>query len=310
MPASGRCASSRSEYIGRFAPSPTGPLHFGSLTTALASFLRAKSQRGRWLVRMEDLDRPREVAGAGDQILRTLEALGLEWDGNVMYQSRRQEAYDAALQQLRNLGWAYACGCTRREIAAAQPNGKIAEPVYPGTCRQGLPPGRAVRAWRVLTTAEPIHFEDLVQGNHSQVLERQCGDFVIRRADRLFAYQLAVVVDDAAQAVTEVVRGCDLLHSTARQIHLQRLLALPTPDYLHLPVATDAAGNKLSKQTGAAPIDPHQGGAALYAALKFLGQRPPQEMRRAAPAEVLCWAAEHWDLDLVPRQASRPAQTG
>lgn len=310
MPASGRSLSSRSEYIGRFAPSPTGPLHFGSLIAALASFLRAKSQQGRWLVRMEDLDRPREVAGAADHILRTLEALGLEWDGEVMYQSRHQVAYEAALQKLRNLGWAYPCGCTRSEIAAAQPDGTNNELVYPGTCRQGLLPGRAARAWRVRTTAEPIHFEDLLQGVQSQVLQRLCGDFVIRRADRLFAYQLAVVVDDAEQAITEVVRGCDLLDSTARQIHLQRLLALPTPDYLHLPVATDVAGNKLSKQTGAAPVDPRQGGAVLVAALQFLGQRPPQEMGRASPAEVLRWAAEHWRLSSVPRQRNGPAQTG
>ena len=310
MPVSGRSQSSRSEYIGRFAPSPTGPLHFGSLIAALASFLRARSRQGRWLVRMEDLDRPREVAGAADHILRTLEALGLEWDGEVMYQSRRQEAYEAALQKLLNLRWAYPCGCTRQEIAAAQPDGANDELVYPGTCRQGLLPGRAARAWRVRTTAAPIHFEDLLQGAQSQVVERLCGDFVIRRADRLFAYQLAVVVDDAEQAITEVVRGCDLLDSTARQIHLQRLLALPTPDYLHLPVATDAAGSKLSKQTGAAPVDPRHGGAALYAALKFLGQWPPEELGRAAPPEVLRWAAEHWRLDRVPRQRSGPAQTG
>lgn len=306
MSAPGRPVSEPSTYRGRFAPSPTGPLHFGSLVTALASYLRATREGGAWLVRIEDLDPPREVAGASDDILRTLEALGLEWDGEVVFQSRREAAYEAALQQLRERGFAYPCGCTRREVAAAQAEDKRSELVYPGTCRGGLAPGRKPRIWRVRTGAEPVHFRDLLQGPQSQVLAQACGDFVVRRADRLFAYQLAVVVDDAEQGITEVVRGCDLLESTARQIHLQRLLGLPTPAYLHLPLAMGPAGTKLSKQTGAAPIDRRQGGAALHAALAFLGQQPPPALHGASPAEVLAWGREQWDLARIPRLPGCP----
>ena len=194
MSVSGSESSSGPSYRGRFAPSPTGPLHFGSLITALASFLRARSQQGVWLVRMEDLDPPREMPGAADEILRTLEALELHWDETVRYQSSRHEAYEAALAQLREQGLAYACGCTRSEIAAAQHGDQPGEePVYPGTCRSGLAPGREPRAWRVLTHGEPIHFDDLLQGPQRHVLEQICGDFVVRRADQFFAYQLAVV---------------------------------------------------------------------------------------------------------------------
>lgn len=303
MPAADQQKSSCPIYRGRFAPSPTGPLHFGSLVTALASYLRAKSQGGSWLVRIEDLDPPREMAGARAHILHTLEALELHWDEMVLYQSDRRDAYEAALAQLRERGSAYPCACSRSEILAAQlPDSAAAEPVYPGTCRGGLPSGRAPRAWRVLTTAEPIHFDDRLQGRQSQSLDQVCGDFVIRRADQLFAYQLAVVVDDADQGVTEVVRGCDLLDSTARQIHLQRLLHLPTPRYLHLPLALEPGGQKLSKQTGAPPVDRRKAGAALYDALAFLGQQPPSALRRDSAGQVLQWAEAHWNLDAVPRQ--------
>src|SRR5439155_8369804 len=254
-------------YTGRFAPSPTGPLHMGSLIAALASWLDARAAGGQWLVRIEDLDRPRAVPGAADEILRALERLGLHWDGEVVYQSRRDALYSAALDKLR--AHTYWCSCTRREIAdsslALATDGAH---IYPGTCRARKAPGG--RALRIRTDKEEIRFRDRLQGAQSQVLERDIGDFVLYRADGLFAYQLAVVVDDAAQGITDVVRGADLLDSTPRQIHLQQLLALPTPRYLHVPVALDTAGGKLSKQTAAAPIETDP--CALRRALAFLGQ--------------------------------------
>ncbi len=261
-------------YRGRFAPSPTGPLHFGSLVAALASFLQAKAQGGEWLVRIEDIDPPREVAGAADDILRTLEALGFEWDGEIVYQSRRTEAYRAALDQLLIANALYGCACTRKEIADSSVAG-IEGPVYPGTCRAGLAPGRSARALRVRTAGALIEFNDRWQGAIRRDLETEFGYFVVRRADGLFAYQLAVTVDDAAQGITEVVRGADLLESTPRQIHLQRLLDLATPGYAHLPVAVNAAGEKLSKQTAAGAVDTKNPLPVLLRALAFLGQAPP-----------------------------------
>jgi glutamyl-Q tRNA(Asp) synthetase len=272
-------------YTGRFAPSPTGPLHMGSLIAAVASWLDARAARGRWLVRMEDLDRPRCVPGAADAILRTLERLGLHWDGEVMFQSQRLERYRVALEGLR--AHTYWCGCTRREIADSS-LGLAADGahIYPGTCRARTP--RERRALRVRTTPEPIAFIDRLQGRGEQVLERDIGDFVLQRADGQFAYQLAVVVDDAEQGVTDVVRGADLLDSTPRQIYLQRLLGYATPRYLHVPVALDNAGEKLSKQTGAAPVeaDPH----ALARALRFLGQ---------PDSATLAQALREWNPQLI-----------
>ena len=274
-------------YTGRFAPSPTGPLHMGSLIAAAASWLDARAAGGRWLVRIEDLDRARCMPGAADAILRTLERLGLQWDGEVLYQSRRLERYRAAFAELAS--HTYWCGCTRREIADSS-LGLAADGahIYPGTCRASTARKRALR---VRTTMEPIAFVDRVQGRCEQVLERDIGDFVLYRADGLFAYQLAVVVDDAAQGITDVVRGADLLDSTPRQIYLQRLLGLPTPRYLHVPVALDAAGEKLSKQSAAAPIeaDAH----ALRQALRFLGQA-----EAATPQEAL----ERWKPQLISRR--------
>src|ERR671937_1821480 len=275
-------------YIGRFAPSPSGPLHMGSLIAAAASWLDARAAGGRWLVRIEDLDRARCMPGAADAILRTLERLGLHWDGEVLYQSRRLERYRAALAELAS--HTYWCGCTRREIADSS-LGLAADGahIYPGTCRARPPRDR--RALRVGTTEAAIGFVDRVQGRHEQALSRDIGDFVLYRADGLFAYQLAVVVDDAEQGVTDVVRGADLLDSTPRQIYLQRLLGLPTPRYLHVPVALDAAGEKLSKQTPAAPIeaDPQ----ALRRALGFLGQ--PE-------AATLKEALQRWNPQLISRR--------
>ncbi len=294
-------------YRGRFAPSPTGLLHFGSLVAALAGWLDARAAKGEWLVRIEDLDQPRTQPGAADAILRTLEALGLEWDGEVLYQSTRGEHYQAALEALRRAGDLYPCACTRTEISHSTtrlaPDGA---PVYPGTCRSGLA-GRAARALRVRTHAMEIGFEDRVQGRVAQVLEREIGDFVLWRADGLYAYQLAVVVDDGEQGITDIVRGADLLDSTTRQIHLQHLLRCPTPRYAHVPVALDAEGRKLSKQTGARAIDPAAAVRALARALSFLGCSPPDDLSEAtAPAALLDWARRAWSADRVPRQRGLP----
>jgi len=290
-------------YVGRFAPSPTGPLHFGSLVAALASWLDARVAGGRWLLRMEDLDKPREQPGAADTILRQLEALGLTWDGPVMVQSRRDARYRAALHRLAREGVTYACGCTRREIADSA-LGIDGAHIYPGSCRQGLPPGKVARTIRVRTNPEPIRFFDRVQGECLQNIEREVGDFVVLRADGLFAYQLAVVVDDADQQITDIVRGADLIDSSARQILLQRQLGLATPRYAHVPVAVTAGGEKLSKQTGAAPIDAARGAVAIARALLFLGHPPPLDL---SPRELLSWALAHWDIRCVPRLRAQPA---
>ncbi len=295
-----------SSYRGRFAPSPTGPLHFGSLLAALGSCLSARTLGGRWLVRMEDLDRQREQAGAADAILRTLEAFGFEWDGPVMCQSERSDAYERALERLGARGALFPCACTRKELSdsALVLEG---ERVYPGTCRSGLPPGRSARALRVRVPDEVVSFDDAVQGTTSQNLLREVGDFVVRRADGLFAYQLAVVVDDAEQGITDVVRGADLLASTPRQIFLQRLLGFETPRYAHLPAAVNASGEKLSKQTLARPLDAARAPALITAALELLGQHPPDALRRADLREVWSWSLARWNLDQVPGQRTLPA---
>ncbi|QNM94976.1 tRNA glutamyl-Q(34) synthetase GluQRS [Chitinimonas koreensis] len=288
-------------YVGRFAPSPTGPLHHGSLLAAVGSYLEARAAGGRWLLRIEDLDPPREMPGAACGILRTLEAYGFEWDGEVVYQSRRLDHYRAALDRLVAAGLAYPCACTRREIADSSLRG-IDGPVYPGTCRAGLAAGRAPRAWRLRVGEGETGFLDAVQGWQSQVLARDLGDFVLLRADGYFAYQLAVVVDDALQGVSHVVRGADLLDSTPRQIYLQQALGSPLPGYAHLPVLTNAAGEKLSKQTRAPALEIERAGLELWQALTILGQQPPAGLRGAAPAEVWRWAFAHWRLGVVPRQ--------
>src|SRR6266571_392501 len=276
-------------YAGRFAPSPTGPLHFGSLVAALASWLDARAAGGRWLVRIEDLDSPREQPGAADDMLRTLERVGLYWDGGVIFQRERTTLYRKSLENLRE--FTYWCGCTRREVADSS-LGLAADgaQIYPSTCRNGLPPGRPPRALR-LKVSGSIDFIDRVQGPQRQNLESDVGDFVLLRADGQFAYQLAVVVDDAAQGVTDVVRGADLLDSTARQIFLQRLLELPTPRYLHMPAAVNAAGEKLSKQTGAQPLDLSQPVRELRRALRFLGQRESTSLEEAV---------RNWNPALIP----------
>ncbi len=288
-------------YVGRFAPSPTGPLHFGSLVAALASWLDARAAGGRWLLRMEDLDRPRCVAGAADTLLRQLEAYGLHWDSTVVYQSTRDDAYAAALDALISQDLAYPCACTRARLAQAPRNAE-GEIVYPGTCRNGLPAGAAARAWRLRVPPGTVAFHDRIHGDLGQDVAREVGDFIVRRADHLFAYQLAVVVDDAWQGVSHVVRGADLLWNTPRQIVLQTLLGLATPAYAHVPLITNAAGQKLSKQT-LAPALPLSGQSRVLAqALAALGHPPPGELAGAAPAELLAWASGQWQIERVPMQ--------
>ena len=281
-------------YKGRFAPSPTGPLHFGSLLAALGSFLEARAHAGQWLLRIEDLDPPREQAGAADAILRSLDRHGLHWDAAVVYQHSRLEAYAAAAAKLSAEGWAYPCACSRREVADSGLSG-LEGAVYPGTCRQGFPAGKSARALRIrVPDDEKFGFEDTLQGAVRQHLAREIGDFVIRRADGYFAYQLAVVIDDAHQGITHVVRGADLLLSTPRQIYLQRRLRLPTPFYMHLPVAVNACGEKLSKQTAATPLNDSRAAVTLVRALEFLRQSPPSELRRSSPPEIVSWAVSNW----------------
>lgn len=261
---------------GRFAPSPTGPLHFGSLIAALASYCDARAHGGEWVLRIEDVDEPRSRSGAEDAILRTLSRYGFVWDGPVERQSARTASYEAALSTLIDKGHAYPCVCTRRELDTA-PLAAGGERVYPGTCRDGIARDRAdrrQRAWRVRVGDATIAYADRLQGPQSQELRREVGDFVVKRADGLFAYQLAVVVDDAQQAITDVVRGGDLLSSTPRQIHLQRLLGAFTPTYLHIPVAINGAGEKLSKQTRALAL-PDDSLPVLLAAWRFLDQPGP-----------------------------------
>lgn len=293
------------KYRGRFAPSPSGPLHFGSLVAAVGSYLEARSRGGQWLVRMEDPDPPRVVSGAADAILRALDACRMLWDGAVVRQSERSEAYHSALHQLRGRGMVYPCACSRREIADSAVMG-IEGYVYRGDCRRGLPPGKRARTQRVDTRGATTVFDDAVQGRMEHDLEQEIGDFVLYRADRVYAYQLAVVIDDAEQNITDIVRGADLLASTPRQIHLQRLLGLATPRYVHLPVAVNEDGEKLSKQTLAAPFDPAQPLPALLAALEFLGQRPPADLRHASLTAFWDWALKNWDLARVPRVRTAP----
>jgi glutamyl-Q tRNA(Asp) synthetase len=290
-------------YRGRFAPSPTGPLHFGSLVTALASYLDAKHNQGKWLVRIEDIDVPRTIPGAAEDILQTLERFGLQSDEPVLYQSLRASHYEAALQTLKLSGAAYPCTCSRKEILQHEFESRI----YRGRCRNGVKADRRARAWRIRTDHRTelthpslagehlIQYIDALQGSVQQYLEKEVGDFVVRRADGLIAYQLAVVVDDHLQGITHVVRGADLLTSTPRQIYLQQLLGYSTPVYMHLPLAVDAQGRKLSKQTLAAPVDSRQPVATLLRVLDFLRQNPPAELAGNGLIPVLEWAGSNWN---------------
>jgi glutamyl-Q tRNA(Asp) synthetase len=296
-------------YRGRFAPSPTGPLHFGSLLAAAGSWLDARAAGGEWLLRIEDLDPPREPPGAAAEILHTLEAFGLVWDGPVTFQSRRLAYYEAALEALSGAGWAYPCTCSRKQIELAnQRLGRASARVYPGTCRSRTDgPARRTRIVRVQTPSESIGIQDRLQGAFSQQLQQEVGDFVLRRREGYIAYQLAVVVDDCLQGVTDVVRGTDLLDSTPRQVWLQRLLGYPSPRYLHLPVVALRDGRKLSKQTGAAAVGCRHAGESAWRVLACLRQAPPDELRGAPPAEVWAWGVRHWQPHQLAGVRSIPA---
>lgn len=288
-------------YRGRYAPSPTGPLHFGSVVAAVASYADARAHAGLWMVRIDDLDRPRVVPGAADGILRTLEALGMHWDGEVVYQSRRLPAYHAALHALRARGAIYPCRCSRTDIAGAALRG-IEGFVYPGTCRAGNS-GRA-RAWRFNTRHAQVVFDDAIQGQFVQNVEDEIGDFVLYRQDGTYAYHLATAVDDAEQGITDIVRGADLLGSTPRQILLQRALGLRSPRYAHVPVVVNERGEKLSKQTHAPAVTASHACDALLAALKFLGQRIPRDAAGMWCEEVWRWAVPRWRVQDIPHARS------
>jgi len=291
-------------YIGRFAPSPTGPLHFGSLLAAVASFLEARRHGGQWLLRVEDIDPPRSQPGATNEILDALERYGFEWDGPVSYQSASREAHEHAIELLLDAGKAYRCSCSRRDLAAA-PRGALGI-IYPGTCRAGC--SSVEGALRVRTDNEPIVFVDRLQGPQSQRLESESGDFIVLRRDGLIAYQLAVVVDDHLQAITNVVRGIDLLDSTPRQIALQQLLGYTTPDYYHIPVAINDQGQKLSKSHGAWGISPDAAEKNLFIALQVLAQKPPTELQCASLTDIWKWAQQHWDIDVLRGQSQIAAE--
>jgi len=276
--------------VGRFAPSPTGELHFGSLIAAVASYLQAKTAGGRWLIRIEDIDPPREVPGSARQILNDLDKFGLHSDLPVLYQSQRTNAYRSALDQLLEQGLAFPCGCSRSDLPSSG--------IYPGTCRNGLPAGKSPRSIRLKVSDQPIRFFDLIQGEQEEYLSKTIGDFVIWRADNLPAYQLAVAIDDAFQQVSEVTRGADLLNSTARQIHVLNCLGLSLPVYAHHPVITGKDGHKLSKRRQSDPITSMSRAKALSMALRFLGQPcPPTKELRA----ILDWALKNWDLSRILR---------
>ncbi|HQS38102.1 MAG: tRNA glutamyl-Q(34) synthetase GluQRS [Methylotenera sp. 24-45-7] len=295
-------------YIGRFAPSPTGPLHFGSLVAAVASYCEAKTHHGKWLLRMEDLDKPREVKGAANTILKQLVAFGFEWDDAIVYQSQRAELYAEALTLLKNQQLVYPCTCTRKEIADSSTHIGIEGAVYPGTCLSHALKENAAVAWRIKTPNQTLCFNDAVQGKICQNLHQDIGDFILKRADGLFAYQLAVVVDDAAQGITHIVRGADLLDSTLRQIYLQQMLHYQTPHYAHLPVACNAAGEKLSKQTLAAPINTENAAYHLFQSLQFLGQTPPSSLQFETHQNIWQWAISHWQLAKVANCKSQIIQ--
>lgn len=291
--------SINAHYRGRFAPSPTGPLHFGSLVAAVGSYADAKFHGGKWLVRIEDVDLQRRVPGAAKQILDTLEKLGMEWDEEIIYQSHRSGAYREALQILDRQGLLYPCTCSRKEIADSSITGLYGF-IYPGTCLNNPASLQNAHALRIQTHDDVIQFHDGLKGLYTQKLHSEVGDFVLRRADGIYAYQLAVVVDDAAQNITHVVRGADLIDSTPRQIFLQRLLRYPVPQYMHLPVVTNVAGEKLSKQTNAAPVNTAEALKELVDALHFLGQQPPLEILEGDIASFWRWVMQNWRVNRIP----------
>ena len=292
-------------YRGRFAPSPTGELHFGSLIAAVGSYLDAKSNGGEWLVRIEDLDKPREVPAASYKILKSLEVLGMEWDHEVIYQNQRKNIYENALTVLNKRGLIYPCTCTRKEISNSSIAG-ISGQIYSGTCRNNVQNDDQLGAVRIKTNNNIIEFKDTLHGLINQNLQNETGDFILRRSDKIYAYQLAVVVDDSAQGITNIVRGADLLDSTPRQIYLQKLLGYPTPTYMHLPVAVNNYGEKLSKQTKAAHLDVSNPVKQLIEAINFLGQEAPIELERDNVMSFWTWAFLNWNPEKIHKKRIIP----
>jgi len=288
--------SSTQPYIGRFAPSPTGPVHFGTLIAAVGSYLQAKKNDGQWLIRMEDVDITRKVKGADIDILNTLEAFGFQWQGEILYQTSQTEYYQQALEDLISQSLVFPCLCSRKQLAESKCN------IYPGYCRDRLLPEPEEHAIRIRADENSIEFTDLVMGKQKQAIKKQCGDFIIKRRDGLFAYQLAVVVDDAMQGITEIVRGADLLDCTARQIYLQQLLHYKTPNYCHLPLATDEAGNKISKSEAGAEVDIKHKEKLLVKALAFLGQQPSVQLKHSSYSDIWQWAVNNWDINAIPKR--------
>lgn len=288
-------------YRGRFAPSPSGPLHFGSLVAATTSYLQALANNGEWWLRVEDIDPPREVAGASDAIVSSLAVHGFTWTGEPRYQSKNREQHYAAIKELLDSGQAYPCTCTRKHIRATAKSGPTG-PIYPGTCRNRPDSSMSAdaalgdddRAIRIRTSDELVGFTDRLQGRIEHRIRSQIGDILILRKNNLIAYHLAVVVDDHAQGMTEIVRGVDLLESTPIQIFLQRMLGLTTPAYLHFPIAVDSSGDKLSKQTGAQPVNDATPVRNLLRCLEFLGQQPPDDLSDSTVAVIWEWARENW----------------
>ncbi len=287
--------SSPKSYRGRFAPSPTGLLHIGSLIGALASYLDAKANNGQWLVRMEDLDPPRETVGAAEQILKDLAAHGLQWDEEVLYQSQRHKAYQRAIDQLITEDKAFLCSCSRTQLQSSQN-------IHLGRCQYIASEPEVDFAIRLQVDKQPLAFTDAIQGQYQQNLQQQVGDFVLRRKDQFFAYQLAVVIDDAFQHITHVVRGSDLLDSTPRQIYLQQQLGLTTPHYCHFPVITNLQHQKLSKQTFAPALSNQQALTNLQQALSFLQQPAASTAAAKSINSLLDWAIEHWSIANIPKQ--------
>jgi len=281
-------------YKGRFAPSPTGPVHYGTLVAAVCSYLQAKNNNGEWFIRIDDVDTLRVVDDADHDILHTLEHFGFEWDGEVIYQTQQIDNYQQALEELISQSLVFPCTCSRKLLAKTDSN------IYPGTCRHRTLAESEEHALRILSQDIDIKFDDVVMGQRSQNIERQCGDFIIKRRDGLFAYQLAIVVDDAIQGITEVVRGADLLDSTPRQIYLQRLLNYPTPRYCHLPLVVDDLGNKISKSGGATKVETKDREKLLISSLKFLGQKPPDDLVKSNINDIWSWAIKNWNVKHVP----------
>ena len=294
MTIQGPSSISLASPTGRFAPSPSGPLHYGSLLTAVASYLNIRAHNGTWLVRIDDLDSPREMPGAASKILHALETYGLHWDQEIVYQSNRQHIYNEALEELQEKGLVYPCNCSRKDIL------ERGERVYTGHCREGHLTGRKQCAMRIKVPENTLSWQDLIQGPQSTQLFQTNGDFVVRRADGLYAYHLAVVIDDARQRITESIRGADLLPSTSAQRYLQQVLDIEPPVYGHIPVAVNAKGEKLSKQTGAPPISTSDPRRTLYKAIQDLGQAPPGDLEASSVSDILRWGQQNWSLDKVP----------